>query len=219
MTRDLHRVWPTLDFARLDATYPGWAFAVDQMVRRYERESLERSRAYLEAFYRDNGIQGAVPIVTPPPAPVEQVDALLHSGAVASIKRSSAAGSAVRVTMTRAFATTSQQMVKLVRDAAREQARSTALNDDRFGGWNRVGTGDTCAFCLMLISRGATYSEASVRFASHTNCNCEVQPWFSGEAKPVDEYRKSDRKLKWSDSQREADRARVRHWLELHEVG
>lgn len=219
MTRDLAVVWPALDFSRLDSTYPAWAFAVDQMVRRYERESLERSRDYLEAFYRDNGVQGAIPIVTPPPAPPEQVDALLHSGAVASIKKSTAAGATVRVTMSRAFATTSQQMVRLVRDAAREQTRVTALNDSRFGGWNRVGTGDTCAFCRMLISRGATYSEASVRFASHTNCNCEVQPWFSGEAKPVSEYRKSDRKLKWSDKQREADRARVRHWLELHEVG
>lgn len=219
MTRDLHRVWPALDFARLDETYPVWAFSVDQMVRRYEQESLERSRAYLEAFYRDSGVRGAVPIITPPPAPTEQVDSLLHSGAVAAIKKSSAAGVAARITMSRAFTATSQAMVRVVRDAAREQARFTALHDGRFGGWSRVGTGETCAFCQMLISRGAVYSESSVRFASHLNCNCEVQPGHAGEARPVDEYRQSDRRSAFSETQLKADRERVRRWLAVNDVG
>lgn len=217
LTRDMSVLWPALDFRRLDATYPAWAFSVDQLVRRYERESIERSRDYLETFYREQGITGAVPIITPPPAPAEQVDALLHSGSVAAIKKAGAAAPAL--TVSRAFVTTSQSMARLVRDATREQTRLTALNDDRFGGWQRVGVGKTCAFCRMLISRDATYAEHSVRFASHTNCNCEVQPWFGGEAKSVDEYRQSERRATFNDKQLDADRERVRKWLAVNDVG
>lgn len=219
LTRDLSRVWPMLDFARLDATYPGWAFAVEEVVHRYEQDGLARSRDYLAAFYRDHGVAGTVPVIAPPSIPREQIDALLHSQAVASLKKAAAVAAPPSMAASRAFVSTSQSMVRVVRDQSREQVRLTALHDDRFGGWQRVGTGDTCAFCQMLIGRGATYSEMSVRFASHANCNCEVQPGYGGDARPVDEYRQSERRAKYSDEQLEADRIRVRDWLEVNNVG
>lgn len=219
MTRDLRAVWPALDFGRLDATYPVWAASVDEVIRTYEKQSLRRSREHLGAFYRESGVHGSVPVIVPPSIPTQQVDSLLHSGAVASIKRSSAAGLPVATALGNAFVTTSQSMVRLVRDQARDQVRFTALNDGRFGAWQRVGVGESCAFCQMLIARDATYSQHSVRFASHTNCNCEAQPGHSDKSRPVDEYRQSDKRAKMSEKALVADRKRVQQWLAVNEVG
>lgn len=227
MVRDLRRVWPALDFTRLDATYPVWSYAVEQVVGHYEGQSIESTRNYLETFYTQQGITGRpAPFVTVPRAPHEQLDTLLHSQAVASIKASTAMGSPVAMTMDRTLSTTSLSMVRVVRDRSREYVRQTSLTDDRLGGWMRIGTGDTCAFCQMLLSRGAVYSESTVRFASHLNCNCEVQPAYSDQSKSVEEYRRSDRRTNWlqrdDDSgakQIQADRDRVAHWLAVNDVG
>ena len=220
MVRDLRRVWPALDFARLDATYPVWASSVEQVVRHYEDLSIERTRQYVETFYSHEGIKGRpAPYVLVPRAPQEKLDALLHSQAVASIKTATASALPVVQTLDRTFSTTSMSMVRAVRDRSREYVRQTSLTDDRLGGWSRVGTGDTCGFCSMLIGRGAVYSEKSVRFASHLNCNCEVMPAYGDQAKSVEEYRKSDRTIKFDDKQRQASKDRVAHWLEVHDVG
>ena len=220
MVRDLRRVWPALDFTRLDATYPVWASSVEQVVRHYEDDSIDRTRQYMETFYSREGIKGRpAPYVLVPRAPQEQLDALLHSQAVASIKKSTAMGSPLVQTLDRTFSTTSMSMVRVVRDRSREYVRQTSLTDDRLGGWSRVGTGDTCPFCRLLISRGAVYSEETVRFASHLNCNCEVQPSYSDQAKPVEEYRRSDRYANMKDEKLNKQRERVRHWLAVHDVG
>ena len=220
MIRDLRKVWPALDFTRLDATYPVWASSVEQVVRHYEDLSIDRTRSYVETFYSREGIKGRpAPYVLVPRAPQEQLDALLHSQAVASIKKSTAMGSPLVQTLDRTFSTTSMSMVRVVRDRSREYVRQTSLTDDRLGGWSRVGSGKTCAFCSMLIGRGAVYSEETVRFASHLNCNCEVQPSYSDLSKPVEEYRRSDRYANMKDEKLNKQRERVRHWLAVHDVG
>ena len=227
MVRDLRRVWPALDFTRLDATYPVWASSVEQVVRHYEDDSIDRTRQYMETFYGREGITGRpAPYVLVPRAPQEKLDALLHSQAVAGIKKSTAMGSPLVQTLDRTFSTTSMSMVRVVRDRSREYVRQTSLTDDRLGGWQRIGTGDTCAFCQMLLSRGAVYSEKTVRFASHLNCACEVMPAYGDQAKPVEEYRRSDRRTNWlqrdDDSGKKqiaADRDRVARWLAANDVG
>jgi hypothetical protein len=75
----------------------------------------------------------------------------------------------------------------------RQQARNTvALNVERdpFGAsYARVPKGKTtCAFCLMLASRGAVYgskkSAETIRNSGkhyHTKCDCEAEPVWSGD--------------------------------------
>ena len=94
----------------------------------------------------------------------------------------------------------------VVTDQVQKQARDTILsnlNDEyleakRLGsdtfaaqlGYARVPVGDTCAFCIMLASRGFVY--ASERSASqtrlgnkyHPNCNCTVVPFTQAHTIP-----------------------------------
>lgn len=62
------------------------------------------------------------------------------------------------------------QLGQHVRNAAREAVISAAHK--RGDGWQRVMVGETCAFCALLVSRGAVYSSRTVRFRAHANCDC-----------------------------------------------
>ena len=99
-----------------------------------------------------------------------------------------------------------------IANGARETVRISSIEDPQAQGWQRTGGGD-CAFCDMLIGRGAVYSEATADFAAHDHCQCAAVPAFKGRAKPVKPYTPSSRNVT------DADRARVREYLSTHNAG
>jgi hypothetical protein len=98
---------------------------------------------------------------------------------------------------------------RIILDSDRNTVAGSAVADPGAAGWQRVGSG-ACAFCRMLIGRGAVYSEATVQFASHDRCRCSAVPAFGGQALPVKPYTPTSRNIT------EADRARVRAYLRNH---
>lgn len=98
-----------------------------------------------------------------------------------------------------------------IADAARYTVAESATRDPRASGWQRVGDGSSCAFCLMLIARGSVYSEATARFASHDHCGCMAMPaWKGNRLWRVEPYTPSRRIVT------DADRARVQRYLDDH---
>jgi hypothetical protein len=91
-------------------------------------------------------------------------------------------------------------------NVARETVAESSYDDPQAVGWQRVGAG-ACAFCRMLIARGAVYSERSARFAAHDHCHCSAVPAFGGGELPVTPYVPNKRRVS------DADRARVRAYL------
>lgn len=96
-----------------------------------------------------------------------------------------------------------------IANASRQTIVGSSLADPAAGGWQRTGAG-SCAFCAMLIGRGAVYSEASADFASHDHCHCSAVPAFNGLPHPVKPYTPTSRNIS------DADRARVRAYLASH---
>lgn len=86
----------------------------------------------------------------------------------------------------------------------------SSVADPAADGWQRVGSGDSCPFCRMLIARGSVYSEASADFGAHDHDDCQAAPAFSGQPRPVKPYTPSSRNIS------DADRARVRAYLADH---
>lgn len=95
---------------------------------------------------------------------------------------------------------------RIVADADRVTIARSSIADPAAEGWQRTGSG-SCAFCRMLISRGAVYSEAGSDFASHDHCNCAAVPAFGGRERAVKPFSPSTRNTT------EADRKRARDWL------
>lgn len=88
----------------------------------------------------------------------------------------------------------------------------SSIEDPAARGWYRIGAGSSCEFCVMLIDRGAVYSESSVDFASHDHCNCGASPaWDDERVIETRPYEPSDRFR--SQEARDSANQRVREWL------
>lgn len=99
-----------------------------------------------------------------------------------------------------------------IANAARETVSTSAIEDPGARGWQRSASGG-CAFCQMLASRGAVFSESSADFASHDHCRCMAVPAFEGRPRSVKPYTPSQRDIS------DVDRDRVRAYLAEHHAG
>jgi len=102
---------------------------------------------------------------------------------------------------------------KRIADQARESVTVSSVQDPAAQGWQRVTSGKSCPFCVMLASRGRVFSESSADFASHGHCDCYAVPAWGGEPIPVKEYTPTSRNIT------DADRARTRRYLADHDAG
>lgn len=93
---------------------------------------------------------------------------------------------------------------------SRQTVMNAAVADKRALGWQRITSGDSCAFCAMLASRGAIYTSKTADFAAHDRCNCSVSVAFKNRKLPVSPYTPSSRRIS------DVDRARVRDWLKAN---
>lgn len=68
------------------------------------------------------------------------------------------------------------------RRAANECVAYNARKDPAKPRWARVPTGDdTCAYCMILASRGFSYGSEEMASHTHLNCDCRVVPSWSDE--------------------------------------
>ena len=102
---------------------------------------------------------------------------------------------------------------RTIADQHRLTIVESSIADPAASGWKRVGVGDNCGFCRMLIDRGHVYSEAGVTFRSHDHCNCAAAPsWASNVVKVSTEpYKQSLRNR--SEATKQADNARARDYI------
>lgn len=77
-----------------------------------------------------------------------------------------------------AVATTAAAIVRHTEQAGREgMIASVQAADPVNGRWARVARGGTtCAFCLLLVSRGPVYTRDTAVFESHPKCDCYAVP-------------------------------------------
>lgn len=99
---------------------------------------------------------------------------------------------------------------RIIANAGRDTVTGSSIADPRARGWQRAGSGHNCAFCNMLIGRGAVYSERSVSFAAHDHCNCVAVPAWEDRPAPVKPYTPSQRDIPAS------ERERLRAYLAAH---
>lgn len=104
---------------------------------------------------------------------------------------------------------------RVVSDQARETVIASSLADRQARGWKRLSSGGgDCAFCALLIGRGAVYRASSVKFGAHDHCDCVAAPVFAdesvGQPISVNDYKPSGRSVT------DADRARVRAWMKVN---
>jgi hypothetical protein len=87
---------------------------------------------------------------------------------------------------TRVMATQLQgAATRLVLQGSRQTSMQTFSGRSQVAGWRRVaGRSSPCAFCLMLIGRGAVYSKEGADFQSHGHCACIPELLYRHEPEP-----------------------------------
>lgn len=140
------------------------------------------ARGYLIQHALLQGVDLA-PILAEPSA--EQVaTALRVMGPVAFKTQMAISGSEARAT--RVMATQLQGAAsRLVLQGPRQTTMRTFSGRDQVAGWRRIaGRSSPCAFCLMLIGRGAVYSKETADFRSHGHCACIPELLYRHEPEP-----------------------------------
>jgi hypothetical protein len=169
------KLWPALDWADLDRTYPGFAAEVAALVSKNRKTSSGLAAAYLRAFRVASGLSGDVRIVVPQMAP-EQFKTSLRVTSLVAAKKSAARLVPADIAMTNALTQSSGEMARLVLNGGRETVNETIRNDGEARGWRRVlGTGG-CDFCVKLAGR--VYPTDNAGFDAHGNCGCTSEPVY-----------------------------------------
>ena len=168
--RDVQLLWRTLDledFAR------GWASIEPALVTSIQARhqlSAGLSGRYFTEFHAAEGAQGApsVRLAETPAADVLVPNLrLLGPGTVERTGSLSTAFSQVESEVSR-------QVLAGGRSTMVESIGATRY----CLGYARVSDGSPCAFCAMLISRGAGYGPAAAHFEAHRRCGCTAEPVY-----------------------------------------
>jgi len=174
----VRRIWPKLEYERLDATYPAFALAAAALVEKNRLTSAGLTLGYLREFRGEAGIPGVARLVKAGAVPAEQFTGSLIATSIAPTKKATTAGTLAEVSMSNALTQTSGALARLVLNGGRETLTASVAADPAGRGYRRVLGGGGCDFCQMLAGRGGVYTEDTADFEAHDSCGCSAEPIY-----------------------------------------
>ena len=174
------RVWPLLDFARLDDTFPALLDAVLPIVGENRVVSASLAARYVRGFRLAEGVGGDVDVVLAPRLDA-RVETALRVTSVVAAKRAARGGQPLELVKRKTLTIAAGSVSRLVADAGRETLHRTLDEDRKALGYERVAKATACDFCRMLAGRGAVYKTAETAGETrryHDACGCRVVPLY-----------------------------------------
>jgi hypothetical protein len=205
LVRDMRGLRRIIIPSRLEATVPDWIAAVRALVDQYGAASSALAADYYDAERIAARVTGSftVPLVEPPPE--EQVDNSLRWATKDLWPRdpddpqtTEAQRQPMEIRLQQAEKKAEAVAQKLVTDQGRGTIQEATLRDRQAVGWARTAALGACAFCKMLVTRRAVYTQESARFQSHDGCHCGAVPVFKGQT-----FELSDHAREWERLYRE----------------
>lgn len=183
---NLVKLWKIVDPTDLSGTIETFAEAAALLAGQgFDRSAGVASR-YYSLFRRVEGVPGAPPAAGPAPRPsAEALAGELRGASLKGIIVARRAGLTPDLAKARGLIRVVGALSKLVLTGGRRTLTDLTTRDPVAIGFGRVTSGDPCAFCRMLASRGAVYkTEKSADFESHDGCGCSAEPLFRGGRPP-----------------------------------
>ena len=176
--RQVLQVWPAFDPEHAAGSWPPVENALLAIIGQRRADSASLAAGYFEAFRAAEHIGGtATPVMSAFDAEAAaraqislQVTGYVTTERLRALRRPDPARTAlVRI---------SGAVTRHVLDGGRETLLGSVRADRRARGWARATSGDPCAFCAMLASRGPVYGERTGDFQSHDHCACGLEPVY-----------------------------------------
>lgn len=172
---DLRAFWASIDVSTPASARTALDRYVPQLVQAYGESAALVAADYYDELRSKASAPGAFLARMADPAPIEQVRGANRW----------AVGPLAAADTRQALANVLQAGRRLVVQPARATIAHSATLDPAGPGWARVPTGSkTCAFCLMLASRGPVYGTAAAAGRMHdyhADCDCQPTPTWGGE--------------------------------------
>ncbi|HMA26072.1 MAG: hypothetical protein ACM33U_09150 [Solirubrobacterales bacterium] len=177
----LQAIWRGVSPEDLAATIGPFATAAGLLVLARRRDSAALAGRYFREFRRVEGVPGSFEIAADQPPGAELATGLVRGAALSGIINARRAGQSPQAAAANGFVKAAGAASQLVLGGGRRTILDAIDADREAQGWQRVPSGKACAFCSMLVSRGATYkSEASAGFRGHDHCACGAEPFYEG---------------------------------------
>ncbi|GGK89269.1 VG15 protein [Mangrovihabitans endophyticus] len=179
--RELFTLWKMVDPTDLSGTIDVFVRAALILVDQGYDESGAAASAYFGLFRQAERVAGAAPAVRAAPR-LERayVAGQVRGAALKGIITARRAGVSVAVAHDRGLVRVAGAVSKLVLAGGRQTLISAVDEDPRALGWSRVTSGDPCAFCRMLASRGPVYASRKLAdFETHDSCACTPEPGYA----------------------------------------
>lgn len=206
--RDLAAFWALVQDWPADQVRDALMDVLPALGDQYGDAAAELAASYFETAREQSGVRGSFSPVLAERPDRARWEALARWGVDPLF--------AAEPDATAALSRVSGGLQRTIADQHRLTVVESSIADPAASGWRRVGVGDSCGFCRMLIDRGHVYTEATSTFRSHDNCNCAASPSFASNVVKVSREPFRQSRKNRSDATRKADNARARDYIAEH---
>ena len=183
--RDVTSLWRTVDPTNLTATFDPFAQAATTLARVRHRDSAGIASGYQERFHKAEKVAGRAIIKLAPQLVQSEALGLIRGAGLSGIINARRAGQSPQAAARNGLVKVVGQMTRLVLAGGRETILGSAAADPRASRWQRVTSGEPCAFCAMLATRGAVFSADTADFEAHDHCSCSAEVAYEGSQMPL----------------------------------
>lgn len=212
LIRAVAGVWKLLDTKRIEETTPQWLDIMGRLVNDSRQQSAQLSAGYYQAVRQDatgDRLDPGVLKIAGKVTDLHLAKSLTFTGP-GSLEVFMRKGIPEKKASEKALVLVAGDAGRIALNGGRETLTGTAEKDRKVLGYARVTSGDPCAFCAMLASRGPVYRDewsALYRIDErgdvdkyHYNCACTLVPIYSkndawpGRAREFEELWKASTK-------------------------
>lgn len=184
-SRDVLRLWGTVDPTNLTGTYDRFAQAATVLTRARHGTSQGVAAGYQEQFRRAERVAGRAAVKLGP--------ALAHADALGSIRGAGLSGIinarkggfSPQAAAQRGLVKVLGATTRLVLGGGRDTIIESVAADPQVSHWQRVTSGDPCAFCVGIAVQGAIFSADTAEFEAHDHCSCAAEAAYQGSTLPL----------------------------------
>jgi hypothetical protein len=189
--QDYARIWPIWEGD--NASFTRLTTAASALVTVYRTLSSSLAASYFGSYRAAERAGGSATPRLAPSLSREVVVGTLHVVGRDATLRAIKSGQSPEQVMKTALVRTSGAISRFTLDGGRQTTIASVAADREARGWARVTDSTPCAFCRLLASRGAVYSEDTADFQGHDHCGCSATAVYDGDELPdsrryADEY-------------------------------
>lgn len=184
-SRDVMRLWGGVDPTNLTGTFDRFAQSATVLTRARHGTSSGVAAGYQEQFRKAERVAGRAAIKLG--SPLAHADALssIRGAGLSGIINARRLGFSPQAAAQKGLVKVLGATTRLVLGGGRDTIIESVAEDTQVSHWQRVTSGDPCAFCGMLAGRGAVFTADTADFEAHDHCSCSAEAAYEGSAMPL----------------------------------